>query len=101
MLMKNSQTHPLYIATKRLVDAMDRLEHNMQGITVAHDRALQKEKQLIVFERENSSLLQEREGLSEALAQLQHQYDDLYQTASVIQEKLDDSILRLTHIIEE
>ena len=99
--MSSTQQHPLYVATRRLVDALDRLEHNLQHITTAQDRNTHSEQQMVVFERENAALLQERESLNTALSDLQHQYDDLHKTASVIYGKLDDSIKRLTQIIEE
>jgi hypothetical protein len=99
--MTNTHQHPLYVATRRLVNALDRLESNLQHITVAQDRNVHQEQQLIVFERENAALLLERESLNGAIAELQHQYNDLHKTASIIHGKLDDSIKRLTQIIEE
>ena len=99
--MKNTQQHPLYVATRRLVDALDRLENNLQRVTVAQDRNVQQEQQMVVFERENAGLLEEREHLNATIADLQQQYDALHDTASMIHKKLDDSIKRLTQIIEE
>ena len=99
--MSSTHQHPLYVATRRLVNALDRLENNLQHVTVAQDRDVHQEHQLVAFERENAALLQERESLNAALAELQHQYNDLHKTASTIHTKLDDSIRRLTQIIEE
>ena len=96
-----AKEHPLYVATRRLVSALDRLEGNLQHMTVAQDRNMHQEQQMVVFERENAALLQEREDLNAAIAELQHQYNDLHRTASLIHGKLDDSIKRLTQIIEE
>jgi hypothetical protein len=36
-----------------------------------------------------------------AIAQLQYQYNDLHKIASAVYGKLDDSIKRITQIIEE
>jgi len=99
--MKNPQQHPLYVATHRLVDALDRLEYNLQYITVTQDRSQQQEKQLIIFERKNGELLQEKQQQDTAIAELQVQYDVLHKTASVVHKRLEDSIKRLTQIIEE
>ena len=57
-------------------------------------------QQLALFERENEGLRQERENLNSAISMLQNQYSELHQVASTIYGKLDDSIQRLTHIIE-
>jgi hypothetical protein len=100
-LMSQTQDHPLFAATRRLLGALDRLEHNLTHVTVAHDRDVHQEQQLVVFERENAALKQERESLNNAIAQLQYQYDDLHKVASTIHGKLDDSIKRLTQIIED
>ena len=99
--MSDTPQHPLYVATRRLVNALDRLESNLQRITVAQDRDVHQEQQMVYFERENAALKQERENLNNAIAQLQYQYNDLHTIASTIYGKLDDSIKRLTQIIEE
>lgn len=93
------QSH-LYIATKRLRDALARLEKNLQQMTVTQDRDVHQEKQLTAFERENETLRRDRKKLNDAVTQLQSQYGDLHQVASAIYGKLDDSIRRLTKIIE-
>ena len=99
--MTNSQQHPLYVATRRLVNALDRLEGNLQHVTVDRDRSVHQEQQMVIFERENAALKQERESLNAAIAELQYQYNDLHKVASSIHGKLDDSIKRLTQIIDE
>jgi uncharacterized protein YlxW (UPF0749 family) len=88
--------HPLYVATRRLVGALDRLENNLKHALVASE-----DDKLSYFEQENASLKQERENLNNAIAQLQYQYNDLHKVASAIYGKLDDSIRRLSEIIEE
>jgi hypothetical protein len=99
--MSNPQQHPMYLATKRLMGALDRLEDNLQHMTVAQERSIQQEQQMILFERENVGLQHECERLNSALDQLQQQYNELHHTASLIHVKLDDSIHRLNQIIEE
>lgn len=98
--MSQQQTHPLYVATRRLVGAMDRLENNLRYVTLAGQQEEGHEEQIQYFERENATLRQERENLNAAIAQLQRQYNDLHHVASTIYSKLDDSIRRLTEIIE-
>ena len=99
--MADKQQHPLYVATRRLVKALDRLEGNLKQVSVSQDREVKKESQILLFEKENTELKQERESLNNAIAQLQHQYNDLHKIAATIYGKLDDSIKRLTQIIEE
>jgi len=99
--MSDKNQHPLYVATRRLVNALDRLEGNLKYVTVAQDRDVHQEQQMVFFERENAALKQERENLNKAIAQLQSQYNDLHKIASTIYGKMDDSIKRLTQIIEE
>ena len=86
-------------ATKRLVAALGRLEHNLQYIGTPK-AADDSQQQLQLFSRENEALRQERANLNAAVTQLQDQYSDLHQVASTIYGKLDDSIKRLTQIIE-
>lgn len=99
--MADTNAHPLYVATRRLVSALDRLENNLKHITVALDRDTHHEHKLLSFERENAALKQERENLNASIAQLQFQYNDLHKVASAIHGKLDDSIRRISKIIEE
>lgn len=93
--------HPLYVATRRLVRALDRLESNLRQMVAPDGADSRQEKQMAFFERENAALKQERENLNKAIAQLQYQYNDLHKIASTIYGKLDDSVKRLTQIIEE
>jgi uncharacterized protein YlxW (UPF0749 family) len=96
-----SSSHPLYTATERLVAALDRLERNMKTVTAARPpRDPRQNEQMALFQRENESLKTERENLNTAISQLQHQYDDLQQVATTIYGKLNDSIKRLNHIVE-
>jgi hypothetical protein len=99
--MPENHQHPLYVATRRLVNALDRLENNLKQVMVSYDRDVHQEQQMVYFERENAALKQERENLNAAIAQLQYQYNDLHKIASTIYGKLDDSIKRLSQIIEE
>lgn len=92
--------HPLQLATERLVVALNRLENNLHGITVTQDRALRQEQQMMSFEQENEALRQEREQLQTAMAQLQQEYNALQGVASSMHEKLDDSIKRLSQLID-
>lgn len=92
--------HPLQAATYRLVTALERLEHNLEQVTVNAGRDSQNSQQVAVFERENATLRREQENLNVAISQLQYQYNDLHQVASTIYGKLDDAIKRLTKIID-
>ena len=87
--------HPLDKATKRLVLALNRLEKSLENLAVKRD-----DGQTELFARENNALREERENLNTAISQLQFQYNDLHDVASTIYGKLDDSIRRLTQIIE-
>lgn len=98
--MAHTSEHPLIMATRRLMSALDRLERNLQQVSVTRDREVQNEQKLNLFVRENESLLLERENLSEAFSQLSLQYEDLQQVARTIHGKLDDSARRITQIIE-
>lgn len=97
--MTDSPSHPLYVATRRLVKALDRLENNLRHGAARRDP--RRDQQMAFFERENAALKEERENLNRAIAQLQYQYNDLHKIASTIYGKLDDSVKRLTQIIEE
>ena len=96
----DSTQRSLYAATQRLVIALDRLERNLQYVEKPEPRNMPDDRQLGFFQNENESLRQERENLNTAITQLQDQYTDLHQVASTIYGKLDDSIKRLTQIIE-
>ncbi len=95
-----SAEHPLIAATNRLVTALDRLERNLQQVSVAKDRDIQQQRQLVSFSRENESLKAERKNLNQAIDSLTKQYEDLQQVATNIHGKLDDSIKRISQIIE-
>jgi len=99
--MTEAPNHPLYVATRRLVNALDKLENNLKSLTQVRDKAVQRQKQIVSFEKENAALRKERENLNAAIAQLQYQYNDLHKVAATIYSKLDDSVRRLTQIIEE
>ena len=105
---------PLYMATQRLVHALDRLEYQLhynaqQQVASQHReptpqqvaQTAEAQGQLQFFSQENELLRQEHANLNAAIAQLQHQYDDLHHVARHIYDKLDDSIRRLTQIIEQ
>jgi len=92
---------PLVSATGRLAQALDRLERNIRQLSASQARDVKQHEQLIAFERENAALKVERENLNGAIGQLEHQYSDLHKVASTIYNKLDDSIKRLTQIIED
>jgi uncharacterized coiled-coil DUF342 family protein len=98
---QSATQHPLYIATKRLMGALNRLERNLDRMTEGRDEHHHDHgQQLMLFARENEGLRQERENLNSAITMLQSQYSELHEVASTIYGKLDDSIQRLTHIIE-
>jgi len=98
--MADSNEHPLILATRRLMSALDRLEKNLQQVSVTRDREVQNEQKLSVFIRENETLHHERENLALAFSKLSHQYQDLQQVAKTIHGKLDDSARRITQILE-
>jgi uncharacterized coiled-coil DUF342 family protein len=93
-------THPLYVATRRLVDALNRLEQNLGQVKAVREKSGEQAEKLEATLRETSTLKQERESLNATVEQLQGQYEDLHQVASTIYGKLDDSIKRITQIIE-
>ena len=98
--MSDSGEHPLISATRRLMSALDRLEKNMQEVSVTRDRELANEQKLNAFMQENASLLSEREKLNASFDQLTDQYKDLQHVAKNIHGKLDDSAKRITQILE-
>jgi len=100
--MPDMPEHPLFVATRRLVKSLDRLEGNLKSMSPPeHNDGVEPNEQVAIFQRENTALKQEREKLSGSIAHLQRQYNDLHRIASTIHDKLDDSIKRLTQIIEE
>jgi FtsZ-binding cell division protein ZapB len=98
--MSENTEHPLIMVTRRLMSALDRLERNLQQVSVTRDREVQNEQKLSIFMRENESLVHERENLTQAFNQLTHQYQDLQHVAKSIHGKLDDSARRITQILE-
>jgi predicted nuclease with TOPRIM domain len=95
-----SNERPLITAKKRLVSALERLERNLQHITVEQERDALQHQHIQYYERENSALRDEQENLSQSITQLRQQYDELQGVATTIYGKLDDSIKRLTQILE-
>jgi uncharacterized coiled-coil DUF342 family protein len=98
--MSESQEHPLVAVSRRLMTALDRLERNLQQMSVTRDRDAQNEQRVSHFIRENESLREERETLNQAFHQLSSQYTELQQVAKTIHGKLDDSAKRITEILE-
>jgi len=94
------EQHPLVMATERVVAALERLEQNIPQIATQTARDVRQHEQLVMFERENVSLKADRANLTTAISQLESQYSDLHKVAGTIYNKLDDSIKRLTRIIE-
>jgi uncharacterized coiled-coil DUF342 family protein len=95
-IMPAGMGNKMMAATQRLVSALEKLERNLQYVELAPPQ----DEQLTFFANENASLKQERHNLDTAISQLKGQYKDLHQVASTIYGKLDDSIKRLTEIIE-
>lgn len=103
-LREGASTRPIIRATERLAAALERLEFNLEFAMLQQQeqqRATPDVNQLGLFAQENEMLRQERENLNSAISQLQNQYDDLHNVASTIYGKLNDSIRKLTHIIED
>jgi DNA repair exonuclease SbcCD ATPase subunit len=98
--MASPDDHPLYIATHRLVRALDTLENNLQQVTVGRDRDVMQHQHIQHYERENAALRAQQAELSDSLANMQQQYDELQTVATTIYGKLDDAIARLSKILE-
>lgn len=96
---QESPQHPLYTATKRLVGALERLESSLERVAI-EPPSVQAQQQLAFFARENESLRAEREHLTNSVNLLQGQYNDLQQVATTLHAKLDDSIKRLSQLLE-
>ena len=99
--MTYSANHPLYRATTRLISALERLESNLQHITVSKERDIQQHQHLQQYQRENTELREEQEKLQTTIVDLQQQYEELQGVAATIYSKLDNSIERLTQILEK
>jgi regulator of replication initiation timing len=87
-------------ATHRLLNALERLERNLQHVTVQQDRGIQQEQQLMTYIRENDVLKSERDKLMQSIGQLEEQYAELQKVATTVYDKLDASIDRINQIIE-
>ena len=98
--MTQTTEHPLILATRRLMGALDRLERNLQQVSVTHDRDSTNAQKVNIFMRENETLKAERENLTAAFGRLTYQYEDLQKVAQTIHGKLDDSARRITQILE-
>ena len=94
--MTNSANNPLYHATNKLISALERLEKNMQHISVSKDRDVQQHQLLQNYQRENAALLEEQVILQKTVANLQQKYNELQDVAAGISKKLDNSIGRLS-----
>ena len=99
--MTNSANNPLYHATNKLISALERLEKNMQHISVSKDRDVQQHQLLQNYQRENAALLEEQVILQKTVANLQQKYNELQDVAAGISKKLDNSIGRLSEILEK
>lgn len=96
----DGEAHPLLAASQRLVAALERLERGSQRKNIERTYDAKQSERLTFFERENESLRQERKKLDHAITDLQGRYDDLQRVATAIYGKLDDSIKRLSQIVE-
>lgn len=99
--MTYSANNPLYRATNRLISALERMEGNMKHISLSKERDIQQSQHLQNYQRENSALLEEQAKLQKTIVNLQQQYDELQEVASAIAKKLDNSIERLSEILEK
>lgn len=98
--MQENAQYSMDRASRRLQDALDRLERNLQHITVQQSRGIQQEQQLMVVMRDNDALKSERDKLRQSVANLEEQYAELQKVASTVYDKLDASIERINQIIE-
>jgi hypothetical protein len=98
--MTQTAEPPLIATTRRLKAALDRLERNLQQLSVTRDRELANEQKVTLFMRENEGLKAERESLTAAFGSLTHQYEDLQKVARTIHGKLDNSARRISEILE-
>jgi hypothetical protein len=94
------RSNSLFLATERLLGALDRLEQGLDRRLPDHGGDALAE-QLQATWHENAALRQERESLNTAIDDLKSQYSDLHRAASGIYNKLEDSIRRLTQIMKE
>lgn len=99
--MAYSSGQRLHHATNRLISALERLELNLQRVTVGKERDIQQHQHLLNYQRENMALLEEQEKLQTTISDLQKQYEELQSVSATIYSKLDSSIERLTQILEK
>lgn len=99
--MTYSPEQHLHNASNRLVSALERLEMNLQQVTVERERDIKQHQNLTQCQRQNEELLAEQERLKATISELQEQYGELQGVAATIYGKLDTSIDRLTHILEK
>lgn len=99
--MPRPEEHPVYLATCRLAKALERLERGLQPLTVEYERDARDHQHLQHYARENAELKAGQEQLASSLSELQGQYEELQAVATTIYGKLDDSIRRLTQILEQ
>lgn len=99
--MINSSSEHLNHAINRLISALERLELNLQHVTVGQERNVQQHQHLLNYQRENEYLLEEKERSQVIISNLQQKYEELQGVAATIYGKLDNSIERLTQILEK
>lgn len=99
--MVNSSGQRLHLATNRLIDALERLERNLQQVTVGKERDIQQHQHLLNYQRENMALIEEQDRLQANISELQQQYEELQEVAAKIYNKLDNSIEKLSYILEK
>ncbi|MEQ1789733.1 MAG: hypothetical protein ABL857_04745 [Rickettsiales bacterium] len=99
--MTYSSGQHLNNATNRLISALEKLELNLQQVTVGRERDVQQHQHLLNYQRENAALLEEQKKLQATISELQQQYEELQGVATTINGKLDNSIERLTQILEK
>lgn len=101
---KNDESHALTISAERLVSALDLLEERLgqwqATLRAERSHGEHDSGQLVLFERENEELKADRAQLTQTISDLEGQYHDLHKVASATYNKLEDSIKRLTRIIE-
>jgi hypothetical protein len=93
--------HPLLRSTERVLAALDRLEHALDQRERQPRLAVQHEPQLALFEQENAALRQEKDEMGRTIRAIEAQYGELQRVAGTIYNKLEDSIKRLTQILDQ
>jgi hypothetical protein len=100
-IMTNSSDQRIYDAATRIISGLERIEGNLQYITLGHDRDLQQNQHLVHYQRENAELLMQQQKLQGTIESLEQQYKELQGVAGTIYGKLDSSIDRLNQILEK